>query len=205
MHKQGYYTHAHKSSWNPTEECGNLLESVTGDRKFGMSLNILGDSAWNVGNWRKNDVWFTGASAKPENPPISFEISDRPSDRPSVHLHVSTMLSLVDFTWNLILEILIKIFRKIPILLQSRRGEMSGVCRKQYKSWCSRNIFIMNQDRNIGTLRLSAGFCVCFCFTQRIIMEIFLIYFLTLLNIPARKLFYVKNIREAFEPLTYNF
>jgi hypothetical protein len=63
----------------------------------------------------------------------------------------------------------------------------------------------MNQYRNIGTLRLSAGFCVCFCFTQRKIMEIFLIYFLTLLNFPARKLFYVKNIREAFEPLSYKF
>jgi hypothetical protein len=36
-------------------------------------------------------------------------------------------------------------------------------------------------------------------------MEILLIYFLTLLNFPPRKLFYVKNIREAFEPLAYNF
>jgi hypothetical protein len=36
-------------------------------------------------------------------------------------------------------------------------------------------------------------------------MEIFLIYFLTLLNFPPRKVFYVKNIREAFERLANNF
>jgi hypothetical protein len=28
---------------------------------------------------------------------------------------------------------------------------------------------------------------------------------MTLLNFPQRKLFYVKNIREAFGPLAYNF
>jgi hypothetical protein len=63
----------------------------------------------------------------------------------------------------------------------------------------------MNQDRNIGTVRLSVGFCVCFCFTKTIIMEIFLIYFMTPLNFPPRKLFYVINIRETFGPLSYNF
>jgi hypothetical protein len=36
-------------------------------------------------------------------------------------------------------------------------------------------------------------------------MEIFLIYFLTILNLPVRKLFYAKNIREAFGALAYNF
>jgi hypothetical protein len=36
-------------------------------------------------------------------------------------------------------------------------------------------------------------------------MEIILIYLQTLLNFPPRKLFYVKNIREAFGPLAYNF
>jgi hypothetical protein len=34
-------------------------------------------------------------------------------------------------------------------------------------------------------------------------MEIVLIYFLTHLNLQARKLFYAKNIREAFGPLAY--
>jgi hypothetical protein len=34
-------------------------------------------------------------------------------------------------------------------------------------------------------------------------MEIFLIYFLAFLNLPARTLFYAKNIREAFRPLAY--
>jgi hypothetical protein len=34
-------------------------------------------------------------------------------------------------------------------------------------------------------------------------MEIVLIYFLTHLNLPARKLFYAKNIREAFGSLAY--
>ena len=39
--------------------------------------------------------------------------------------------------------------------------------------------------------------------SQTIITEIFLIYFLTLLNIPARKLFYANNIWGAFVPLAY--
>jgi hypothetical protein len=34
-------------------------------------------------------------------------------------------------------------------------------------------------------------------------MEIFLIYFLTLLNLTTKKLFYAKNIREAFGTLAY--
>jgi hypothetical protein len=86
------------------------------DRKFGKSFNIFADSAWNDGNSRKNDVWLTGAFVKPANPSISFVISVRPSVRP---FHVSTRLRLVDFTWNLILASLIKIFRGIPNLLQS--------------------------------------------------------------------------------------
>jgi hypothetical protein len=48
-----------------------------------MNLNVLGDSAWNDGNCSKNNVRFTGACAKPENPPIGLEISNRPSVRPS--------------------------------------------------------------------------------------------------------------------------
>jgi hypothetical protein len=37
---------------------GKLPEGVTGDRKFGMSLNIpvFADITWNVENSRKNDV-----------------------------------------------------------------------------------------------------------------------------------------------------
>jgi hypothetical protein len=61
----------------------------------------------------------------------------------------------------------------------------------------------MNQFRKIETVRLSAGFFFYFLFTQTTNMEIFLIYFLNLLNLKARKLFYAKNIREAFEPLAY--
>jgi hypothetical protein len=76
-----------------------LPEGVTGDRKFGMSLNILGDSAWNDGNCMKNDVRFTGASAKPENPPIGFEISDRPSVLPSIYIYQR------GFHWWTLLEI----------------------------------------------------------------------------------------------------
>jgi hypothetical protein len=38
---------------------------------------------------------------------------------PSVRLHVSKRFPLVDFTWNLILGTLIKIFREIPDWLQS--------------------------------------------------------------------------------------
>jgi ABC-type sulfate transport system permease component len=60
----------------------------------------------------------------------------------------------------------------------------------------------MNQFRNIGTVRLSAVFCL-FLLYLKIIIEILLIYFLTHLNLPARKLFYAKNIREAFGPLAY--
>jgi hypothetical protein len=56
-----------------------LPEGVTGDRKFGMSLKIFADSEWNYGKRRINDVRFTGASAKPEIPPICFDISVRPS------------------------------------------------------------------------------------------------------------------------------
>ena len=39
--------------------------------------------------------------------------------------------------------------------------------------------------------------------SQTIITEIFLIYFLSLLNTPARKLFYAKGIRGPFGPLAY--
>jgi hypothetical protein len=46
-------------------------------------------------------------------------------------------------------------------------------------------------------------FFVCFCFTQTIVKEIFQKHFLTLLNIPARKIFCAKYVREAFGPLVY--
>ena len=43
--KKNYDTHAHTSSLYPAEEWGNLPQGVTGDRKFGTSLNIFADSA----------------------------------------------------------------------------------------------------------------------------------------------------------------
>ena len=110
MHKQVYDARAYTSSWYPTEEWGNLREGTTGDRICGMILNIFADSAWNDGNRRNKDVWLTGAFTKPANPPIGFYIFVRLS----VHLHVTKSLPLVGFTWNLISESLLKIFREIP-------------------------------------------------------------------------------------------
>jgi hypothetical protein len=60
-----------------------LPEGVTGDRKFGMSLNMFADIAWNEGNSRKIDVPF----AMEAKPPISFVISVRPSVRSSTFIN----------------------------------------------------------------------------------------------------------------------
>jgi hypothetical protein len=79
---------------------GEFAWSCYWDRKFEMSLNIFADSAWNDGNSRKNDVWPTGAFAKPENPPISFVISFRSSVCPSVRFTYQR-----GFDWSTLREI----------------------------------------------------------------------------------------------------
>jgi hypothetical protein len=65
--------------------------------------------------------------------------------------------------------------------------------------------FNMNQDRNIGTVRLSAGFCDFFLPYLKNNYGNISNIFSNPLNFPTRKLFYVTNIREAFGPLAYNF
>jgi hypothetical protein len=119
MHKQGYYTHAHTSSWNPTEEWGNLPEVVTGDRKFGgrTYLSIVNETRETVGKKTY------GLQVLPQRRKIRQFALRYPTVRPSVYLHLSTMLPLVDFRWSLILETNKNLSKITKLITIEKRGD----------------------------------------------------------------------------------